>query len=123
MKLDVELSQEVAKKASEEINNTKKELENNKDAYIHFLKDVFNDAREHTKFLKKIIICFIVTLIILVGGTIGVTIYNQNAIRKMADDSIRQFTDFVEAFDFYSEVQILNELSDDNENNLVIHKR
>ena len=57
MKLDVELSQEVAKKASEEINNTKKELENNKDAYIHFLKDVFNDAREHTKFLKKIIIC------------------------------------------------------------------
>ena len=122
MNLDVELSQEVAKKASEKINNTKKELENNKDAYINFMKDVFNDTREHTKFLKKVVIYFSTALIILIIGIIGLTIYNQNTIKKMADENVKQFTDFVDAFEFYSEVEILNELSDNNENHLVVQK-
>lgn len=121
-KLDVKLSQEVAKEASKEINNTKKELENNKDAYISFMKDVFNDTREHTKFHKRLIIALFISNILVVLGMIGLNVYHQNALKAMADDNAQKISDFMNQFDFYSEVEIMNEFSDYNQNNLNISK-
>lgn len=121
-KLDVELSQEVAKEASKEINNTKKELENNKDAYISFMKDVFSDTREHTKFHKRLIIALLISNIITIFAMVGLNVYHQNALKSMADDNTQKISDFMNQFDFYSEVEIMNEFSDYNHNNLNIKK-
>lgn len=121
-KLDMELSQEVAKQASEKINNAKKELEDNKDSYIAFMKDMICDSRGHNKFLKTIIVILFVITILLIGGMVGLNIYNQTLIKRMADENTKSMNEFIESFDFYSEVEILNELSDNNTNNLSINK-
>ncbi len=117
---DVELSKKVAEEASGKIIKVKKELEENKDAFISFLIDVSKDSHEHSRFLRRVIISLFITITILIGGMIALSIYNQHTIKKMADDNTQKLTDFINQFDFYSEVEILNELSDYNNNNLNI---
>lgn len=135
--IDVKLSEEVAKEASKKINCAKKELEENKDSFNLFLRETVNDSREHVAFLKKIVkillISFIIFAVVAVGGLIAMGIYNQHLIKnmaydnsqkmkQMADDNAQKIMDFMNQFDFYSEVEILNELSDYNQNNLNITK-
>jgi len=135
--IDVKLSEEVAKEASKKINNAKKELEENKDSFNLFLKETIGDSRSHVSFLKKIVrillISFIVFAVVAVGGLIAMGVYNQHLIKsmsddnaqkmkQMADDNAQKMMDFLNQFDFYSEVEIMNELSDYNQNNLNISK-
>lgn len=120
--IDMELSKKVAKEASEKINKTKKELEDNKDAYISFMRDVFDDTRKHTKFNKKLIVGLLISNVVFFFLTIGLAVYSLNLIKKTNDENTQKITEFMNQFDFYSEVEILNELSDYNNNNLNINK-
>lgn len=128
--IDVELSQEVAKEASKKINTAKKELEENKDSYNLFLRETVADLRKN---LKKVLIGYIVTVFVFIIAMAVVGIYSEHLVKNMADknahqikemvdDNAQKMSDFMNQFDFYSEVEIMNELSDYNQNNLNITK-
>lgn len=116
--LDMEISQEVAKKASEKINNVKRELEDNKDSYNSFLKDVLHDSRENTRFLKKVIVSLLIVILVLILGMVGLNIYNQNTIKKMSKENMNEFMKFINETDFYYEVDLSNESSNFNYNTI-----
>ena len=119
----MELSQEVAKQAGEKISKAKKELEDNKDSFNLFLRETINDSKEHVSFLKKIIkalsVFFAIFILIAMFGLISMGMYNQHLIKKMSDENTKQLMDFINSTDFYYEVELMNENSDHNFNNLI----
>ena len=120
--IDVPLSEHVAKEASQKINKLNNELEDNKDSFILFLKEVVGDSRDHVRFLRKVIIGLFIALCLSIAGLIGLSVYHQYSTNKQSKETTKQIMDFMNQFDFYSEVEILNELSDYNNNNLNIRK-
>lgn len=116
--LDMELSQEVAKQAGEKISKAKEELQQNKDSFILFLREMIDDSKEHVKFLRRIIISLLIIILVLISGMVALNIYNQNAIKKMSKENNQQLMDFITQTDFYYEVEMLNEYSDFNYNNV-----
>ena len=121
-KLDVPLSEHVAKEASHQINKLSNELNENKDSYIYFLKDVLNDMREHSKFLKRVIASFFIVTVVLICGMVSLNLYNQRLIKTMASENNARLMDFIESTDFYYEVELSNESSDYNTNSLNVTK-
>lgn len=119
----MELSQEVAKQAGEKISKAKKELEENKDSFNLFLRETINDSKEHVSFLKKIIkalsVFFAIFIFVAMLGLITMGMYNQHLIKKMSDENTKQLMDFINSTDFYYEVELMNENSDHNFNNLI----
>ncbi len=91
--MDIPISEQVAKEASEKVCTIKHELEDNKDSYIAFMKDVLMDSREHSRFLKKVVIIAFVVLAFAIAGVFGLTVYNQRAMKAMADENARNLTD------------------------------
>lgn len=120
--IDVPLSEHVAKEASQQINKLSNELEGNKDSFIFFLKDVVNDGRNHVNFLRKIIGFLFITIIVLILGLIALSVYHQYSTNKQAKESTKQIMDFFNDFDFYSEVELMNEDANFNYNNLNVNK-
>lgn len=117
--LDMPLSQHVAKEASQQINKLDKELNENKDSFIFFLKDVINDNKQHVK-VKNKVICFLCGLVlILILALVGLSIYFINLSNKQAKESTKQFMEFLNESEFYYEVELMNENSDYNFNNLI----
>lgn len=115
-RMDMELSKKVAEKASKEINEAKRELEDNKDSYIMFLKDVLNDTRSNTKFLKKTILMMFLAIVIMILAIGGVCIYSQNLIRNITKENTQQIMDFINSTEFIYEVEMNNENSNFNNN-------
>ena len=121
-RMDMELSKKVAEKASKEINEAKRELEDNKDSYIMFLKDVLNDTRSNTKFLKKTILMMFLAIVIMILAIGGVCIYSQNLIRNIAKENTQQIMDFINSTDFYSEIELLNDTSNYITNDMNVNR-
>ena len=121
-RMDMELSKKVAEKASKEINEAKRELEDNKDSYIMFLKDVLNDTRSNTKFLKKTILMMFLAIIIMILAIGGVCVYSQNLIRNIAKENAQQIMDFINSTDFYSEIELLNDTSNYITNDMNVNR-
>ena len=121
-KIDMPLSEQVAKEASQKINKLDKELNENKDSFIFFLKDVLSDSKANVKFLKKIICFQFIGIIMLICGIIGIAIYCQNSTNKQYKESTKQFMDFINETDFYYEVELMNEYSDNNKNVMNVNK-
>lgn len=121
--LDMELSQEVAKQASEKIIKAKKELEENKDSFNLFLKETISDSNENARFVRKsnrlLSLLFGIFAIVALCGIILLSMYNQNLVKKMADENAKRMMDFINSTDFYYEVELKNESSDYNYNNLI----
>lgn len=120
--IDMPLSEHVAKEASQKINKLNNELEDNKDSFILFLKEVVGDSRDHVKFLRKIIIGLFIALCLSIAGLIGLSVYHQHATSKQAKENTKQIMDFFNEFDFYSEIELMNEESDFNYNNVSVTK-
>lgn len=118
----MELSQEVAKQAGEKISKAKQELQENKDSFILFLREMVDDSKEHVKFLRRIIVGLLIIVLVLIAGMIALNIYNQHTIKKMAKENNQQLIDFINETDFYYEVELLNEYSNLNTNNLNVTK-
>ena len=125
----MELSQEVAKQAGEKISKAKQELQENKDSFILFLKESLNDRKDHVNFFKKIICFQFIANLILVIAIVCLSIYFIHSTNKQSKESNQQFVelnqqfmDFVNETDFYYEVELLNEYSDLNTNNLNVTK-
>lgn len=121
-RMDMELSKKVAEKASKEINEAKRELEDNKDSYIMFLKDVLNDTRSNTKFLKKTILMMFLAIVIMILAIGGVCVYSQNLIRNIAKENTQQIMDFINSTDFYSEIELLNDTSNYITNDMNVNR-
>lgn len=121
-RMDMELSKKVAEKASKEINEAKRELEDNKDSYIMFLKDVLNDTRSNTKFLKKTILMMFLAIVIMILAIGGVCIYSQNLIRNITKENTQQIMDFINSTDFYSEIELLNDTSNYITNDMNVNR-
>ena len=121
-KFDVPLSEHVAKEASQQINKLDKELNENKDSYIFFLKDVVNDGKDHVRFLRKIIKGLFVFCIILVLAIVGLTIFSIRNSNKQSKEFNQQLMDFINETDFYYEVELKNESSNFNTNNMNLKK-
>ena len=119
----MELSQEVAKQASEKIIKAKKELEENKDSFNLFLKETISDSNENARFVRKsnrlLSLLFGIFAIVALCGIILLSMYNQNLVKKMADENAKRMMDFINSTDFYYEVELKNESSDYNYNNLI----
>lgn len=97
--VDVPLSEEVAKQASKEINELKRNLDSNKDAYISLLQDVLGDMRDQRKFLKTILIFLCVLCFILVVGISILGVWNQIILKRIAENNVNTFVDFVSSLD------------------------
>ena len=121
-KFDVPLSEHVAKEASQQINKLDKELNENKDSYIFFLKDVVNDGKDHVRFLRKIIKGLFVFCIILVLAIVSLTIFSIRNSNKQSKEFNQQLMDFINETDFYYEVELKNESSNFNTNNMNLKK-
>lgn len=112
--MDIPISEQVAKEASEKVCTIKHELEDNKDSYIAFMKDVLTDSREHSRFLKKVVIIAFVVLGLTIAGVFGLTVYNQRAMKAMADENARNLTDMAkqtteEFMNFLTDVDLCSE--------------
>ena len=97
--VDVPLSEEVAKQASKEINELKRNLDSNKDAHISLLNDVLGDMRDQRKFLKTISIFLCVLCFILVVGISILGVWNQIILKRIAENNVNTFVDFVSSLD------------------------
>ena len=122
-KLDIELSQEVAKQAGEKITKVKEELEENKDSFNLFLRETINDSNENVKFIRKsnrvLSILFGVFAIIALCAIVLLSMYNQHLVKQMADENTQRLMDFINSTEFYYDVELTNENSDFNYNNLI----
>lgn len=121
--LDMKLSKEVAKEAGEKVAKAKEELEHNKDSFNLFLKETISDSNENVRFIRKsnrvLSILFGVFAIVALCGVIILSMYNQHLIKQMAQDNTKQMMDFINSTDFYYEVELMNESSDNNHNTLI----
>ena len=121
--LDMKLSKEVAKEAGEKVAKAKEELEHNKDSFNLFLKETISDSNENVRFIRKsnrvLSILFGVFAIVALCGVIVLSMYNQHLIKQMAQDNTKQMMDFINSTDFYYEVELMNESSDNNFNTLI----
>lgn len=97
--VDVPLSEEVAKRASKEINELKRNLDSNKDAHISLLQDVLGDMRDQRKFLKTISIFLCVLSLVLVCGICVLGVWNQIILKRIAENNVETFVEFVSSLD------------------------
>lgn len=97
--IDVSLSQEVANQASKEINELKQTVEANKDAHISLLQDVLADMRDQRKFLKTISMFLCVLALVLVVGMCILGVWNQIILKRIAENNVSTFVEFVSSLD------------------------
>lgn len=97
--IDVSLSQEVANQASKEINDLKQTVEANKDAHISLLQDVLGDMRDQRKFLKTISMFLCVLSLVLVCGICVLGVWNQIILKRIAENNVSTFVEFVSSLD------------------------
>ena len=121
--LDMELSKKVAKEAGEKVAKAKEELEHNKDSFNLFLKETISDSNENVRFIRKsnrvLSILFGIFAIVALCGILLLSMYNQHLIKQMAQENTQQMMDFINSTDFYYEVELMNESSDNNHNTLI----
>lgn len=94
-KIDMPLSEHVAKEASHKITKLDKELNENKDSFIFFLKDVINDNKQHAKFLKKIIYILCGIVLTLIIALASLSVYFVNLSNKQSKETTKQFMEFL----------------------------
>lgn len=121
-RIDVPLSKQVAKEASNQINRLNDELNDNKDSYIFFLKDMLGDSKGNVAFFKKVITALFVTIMLLIVGMVGLSVYSQREMKKLSQESNAALMDFINSCDICSEIELMNENSNDNYNSLNVNK-
>ena len=74
-------------------------LDSNKDAHISLLQDVLGDMRDQRKFLKTISIFLCVLCFILVVGISILGVWNQIIFKRIAENNVNTFVEFVSSLE------------------------
>lgn len=116
--VDLPLSKKVAEEAGKKVREMAHELEENKDSYILFLKDVVSDNKEHRKSqdatIKK---CFGV-IFFLIACMASLFVYGLNLMAKQNE----KFMHFMQTIDFYSEVELITDNESFNTGGITMSK-
>lgn len=104
--LDIEISRKVAEEAGRQMNDLKKEMENDKNAHISLLEDILSDVKEQRRFLKSISISLFILLFIVIAGSFGLSLYNQKLLSDASAQNAEKIFDFISTTDFNSSVEM-----------------
>jgi len=111
--LDIEISEKVAKEASKQMTQLRKEIENNKDVHILLLKDTLSDMRSERKFIKGLSMFLCSFIILLIIGIIGIGIYGQRTLKNA-------FNDFINSTELSTSVEMCTDNNSVNYGNLTV---
>lgn len=114
--LDIEISEKVAEEAGKQMNQLKKEIEENKNVHISLLEDILSDVKEQRKFLKSISVSLFILLFIVIAGSFGISLYNQKLLKESSAENAQKIFDFISTTDFNSSVEMTTDNNSSAEN-------
>ena len=120
--LDIEISEKIAEEASRQMQQLKKEIEQDKNAHISLLEDVLSDVKEQRKFLKSISISLFILLFIVIAGSFGLSLYNQKILKDCTVENTEKIFEFISTTEFESSVQMQTDNDSTNYGSITVHK-
>ena len=120
--LDIEISEKVAQEASRQMQQLKKEIEQDKNAHISLLEDVLSDVKEQRKFLKSISISLFILLFIVIAGSFGLSLYNQKILKDCTVENTEKIFEFISTTEFESSVQMQTDNDSTNYGSITVQK-
>ena len=104
--IDITISEKVAEEASRQMQQLKKEIEQDKNAHISLLEDILSDVKEQRKFLKSICISLFIILFMVIAGSFGLSLYNQKILKDCTVENTEKIFEFISSTDFNSSVEM-----------------
>ena len=120
--LDIEISEKIAEEASRQMQQLKKEIEQDKNAHISLLEDILSDVKEQRKFLKSISISLFILLFIVIAGSFGLSLYNQKLLKECSVENTEKIFDFISNTEFESSVQMQTDNDSTNYGSITVQK-
>lgn len=120
--LDIEISEKVAQEASRQMQQLKKEIEQDKNAHISLLEDVLSDVKEQRKFLKSISISLFILLFIVIAGSFGLSLYNQKILKDCTVENTEKIFEFISTTEFDSSVEMQTDNDSTNYGSITVQK-
>ena len=120
--LDIEISEKIAEEASRQMQQLKKEIEQDKNAHISLLEDVLSDVKEQRKFLKSISISLFILLFIVIAGSFGLSLYNQKILKDCTVENTEKIFDFISNTEFDSSVEMQTDNDSTNYGSITVQK-
>ena len=120
--LDIEISEKIAEEASRQMQQSKKEIEQDKNAHISLLEDILSDVKEQRKFLKSISISLFILLFIVIAGSFGLSLYNQKLLKECSVENTEKIFDFISNTEFESSVQMQTDNDSTNYGSITVQK-
>ena len=120
--LDIEISEKIAEEASRQMQQLKKEIEQDKNAHISLLEDVLSDVKEQRKFLKSISISLFILLFIVIAGSFGLSLYNQKILKDCTVENTEKIFEFISTTEFESSVQMQTDNDSTNYGSITVQK-
>lgn len=120
--LDIEISEKVAQEASRQMQQLKKEIEQDKNAHISLLEDVLSDVKEQRKFLKSISISLFILLFIVIAGSFGLSLYNQRILKDCTVENTEKIFEFISTTEFDSSIEMQTDNDSTNYGSITVQK-
>lgn len=120
--LDIEISEKVAQEASRQMQQLKKEIEQDKNAHISLLEDVLSDVKEQRKFLKSISISLFILLFIVIAGSFGLSLYNQKILKDCTVENTEKIFEFISTTEFDSSIEMQTDNDSTNYGSITVQK-
>lgn len=120
--IDIKISKKVAEEASKQINEIKKELDDDKNAHIQLLSDTIKDCHNERKFIKNIAIILCVLISMSVIGSFILGMYNQKLLKEMSDNNTEKMLEFLSNYNFCTDANINVDNESNNVGNINIEK-
>ena len=89
---------------------------------VDLYKDMGKDMREQRRLTGRLMTLLIVTLILAIAACFGISIWNQKMMKDLASTTTDKFIDFMNEFEFYSEVELTTENDSENYGSINIGK-
>ena len=120
--LDIEISEKIAEEASRQMQQLKKEIEQDKNAHISLLEDVLSDVKEQRKFLKSISISLFILLFIVIAGSFGLSLYNQKILKDCTVENTEKIFEFISTTEFDSSIEMQTDNDSTNYGSITVQK-
>lgn len=120
--LDIQISEKIAEEATKQINEIKKELEDDKNAHIQLLSDTIKDCHNERKFIKNIAIILCGLVFMSVIGSFILGIYNQRLLKEMSNNNTDKMLEFLSNYSFNTDANINVDNESNNLGNISIEK-
>ena len=120
--IDIEISEKIAEEAGRQMQQLKKEIEQDKNAHISLLEDILSDVKEQRKFLKSISVSLFILLFIVIVGSFGLSLYNQKLLKECSVENTEKIFDFISNTEFESSVQMQTDNDSTNYGSITVQK-